>query len=292
MSEISKDRQEILNKIADYEKRGLFDVDVENDPPTIPLKLGEVDFLNKNLRSKINTAFAYRAGRLFYEKMLKNSQFELAGVIGIENLSMLQGGALITCNHFSIYDNYAIQIALKTGAKQLNNKKLKKAKLYKIIREGNYNLPGKIGFFVRHAHTLPLSQNPKVMVECMNAVQTLFNKNHFVLIYPEQSMWWNYRKPKPLKVGAFKFAAKANKPVLPMFITMQDTNKLDSNNYPVQAYTVNILPPIYPKPELSTNENAEHMKNENHKLWVETYEKVYNKKLEFTTEKQPSELIK
>lgn len=22
---------------------------------------------------------------------------------------------------------------------------------------------------------------------------------HFMLIYPEQSMWWNYRKPKPLK---------------------------------------------------------------------------------------------
>ena len=27
-----------------------------------------------------------------------------------------------------------------------------------------------------------------------------------VLVYPEQSMWWNYRKPRPLKSGAFKFA--------------------------------------------------------------------------------------
>ena len=48
-----------------------------------------------------------------------------------------------------------------------------------------------------------------------------------ILIYPEQSMWYNYRKPKPLKVGAFSFAVKNNVPVLPIFITCEDTENFD-----------------------------------------------------------------
>ena len=38
MIEKSKDRLEILEKIKKLEESGIFDVDVENDPPTIPLK--------------------------------------------------------------------------------------------------------------------------------------------------------------------------------------------------------------------------------------------------------------
>jgi len=37
-------------------------------------------------------------------------------------------------------------------------------------------------------------------------------------------MWWNYRKPKPLKPGAYTFAAKNHVPVLPCFITMKDSD--------------------------------------------------------------------
>ena len=35
--EKAQDRLEILEKIAEYERRGTFDRDVENDPPTVPL---------------------------------------------------------------------------------------------------------------------------------------------------------------------------------------------------------------------------------------------------------------
>lgn len=38
------------------------------------------------------------------------------------------------------------------------------------------------------------------------------------VVYAEQSMWWNYRNPKPLKKGAFTFAAGSNVPVVPCFI--------------------------------------------------------------------------
>ena len=59
-----------------------------------------------------------------------------------------------------------------------------------------------------------------------------------MLVYPEQSMWWNYRKPKPLKKGAYTFAAKNHVPVLPCFITMEDSDILGDDGFYVQEYTI------------------------------------------------------
>lgn len=43
----SEYRQEILKKIEQLEKEGKFDVDVEDDPPTIVLTPENIDYLRK-----------------------------------------------------------------------------------------------------------------------------------------------------------------------------------------------------------------------------------------------------
>ena len=63
----SKERLEILKKIDEYELEGKFDVDVEEDPPTIALTK-DVDYLNKKISSKINTSIANIAGKKFLKK--------------------------------------------------------------------------------------------------------------------------------------------------------------------------------------------------------------------------------
>ena len=45
VTEKSKERVEILEKIKQLEKEGKFDVDAENDPPTIELTPENVDYL-------------------------------------------------------------------------------------------------------------------------------------------------------------------------------------------------------------------------------------------------------
>ena len=97
-------------------------------------------------------------------------------------------------------------------------------------------------------------------------------------------MWWNYRKPKPLKQGAFIFAARNNVPVVPTFITMRDTNKLAADGSIIQAYTLHFLPAVYPEEGLSQQENVLNMKKENERLCKEVYEKVYGESLTYTTE--------
>ena len=270
----SEERLKILAKIDEYERAGKWDVDVEDDPETIELLPNKVDYLNKKLSSKIATYIANKKGQNFFEKMLKNRQMIIKDIIGIENYLSVDGGAIITCNHFNACDNYAIQKAI--------GKYLGKRRLYKVIREGNFtNYPGIIGFFFRHCNTLPLSSNTQTMKKFLHAVKVLLNRGEKILIYPEQAMWWNYRKPRPLKSGAFNLALSNNVPIIPTFITMEDSDETDPNGFPVQAYTINFLSPIYPQANLSKKDNIEFMANENYRLWVETYEKFYNTKLEY-----------
>lgn len=265
--EKSSHREEIYKKMEDLERQGIFDRDLEDDPPTIPLKPGEVDFERKKLSSKIKSMYADKVSFSFFNKLIRKGDIVIDSYEGIENLKSIKTGAIITQNHFNPFDSIPLHKACK--------KYQRKHGLYKIIREGNYHFPGIFGFFMKNCYSLPLSSNLKVMKECARATENLLKKGKFVLIYAEQSLWWNYRKPKPLKEGAFKFAYRANVPVLPAFITMRDTERLDGEGYPIQAYTLHFLKPIYPRKDLDYKENVEYMKKENEREWKEIYEKVY-----------------
>ena len=53
------------------------------------------------------------------------------------------------------------------------------------------------------------------------------------------------------------------------------TKRLDEAGFPVQAYTVHILPPLFPDPTKGGRENAAAMREKNQLLWKEKYEEVY-----------------
>ena len=282
----SQSREETYEKIRDLERNGIFDLDVEQDPPTIPLTPDKVDYLREKGLSKIKNMLANQVARTQIKELVKEKKLIIKDIKGLENLEEINTGAMLTCNHFNPNDSYAVELAFRS------NKKFKNKKLYRIIREGNYtNFPGLPGFFFRNCDTLPLSANTSTMIEFMKAVDTILQRGEFILIYPEQSMWWNYRKPKPLKIGAYKMAAKNNVPVIPIFITMEDSEIIGDDGEPVQEYTVNIAKPIYPDENLSIKENTEKMKEENAKVWKEIYEDFYKIPLEYTTIKEDKETV-
>lgn len=276
MIEKSKDRLEILEKIKKLEESGIFDVDVENDPPTIPLNPGDVDYLRKSRTSKIKSRMANTMAKKFVNDLLRDNKLIIKEVRGLENLQNIQTGAIITCNHFNPYDSFTIEKVFRMAGQD------KYRKLFKVIREGNYtNFPGLYGFFFRNCDTLPLSSNKRTMIEFVKAVDTILKRGDFILIYPEQSMWWNYRKPKPLKNGAFHFAARSNVPVIPIFITMEDSEIIGEDGFPIQEYTVNIGKPIYPDEKLNERANTEIMRDKNFDIWKNIYEDFYKTPLEY-----------
>ena len=273
--EKSKERLEVLKRIAENERLGLWDKSVENDPETLELKPNKVDYLNKKLSSKISTFFANILATNFFEKMLKNGQMIIEKVVGIENFTCVNGGAIITCNHFNPCDNYAVWRAIRPY--------MKRHRLYKVIREGNYtNFPNPLGFLFRHCNTLPLSSNSETMKKFMTAISTLLKRGEKILVFPEQEMWWNYKKPRPCKNGAYRFAVSNNVPIIPFFITMRDSDNYDKDGFKVQKYTINIMPAIYPKKDLDKRANMDYLKEANYVKCVETYEKFYKKKLSYS----------
>lgn len=270
--EKSAHKLELLARIDELEKKELWHLDVEDDPETFPLMPEDVDYLNKKLSNKIKSKIANFFGTRFFEKLIKERQLIIKEVRGIENFTAVKGGKIVTCNHFSICDNYAVWRTLRPhmGGKML----------YKVIREGNYtNPPPPFGLFMRHCNTLPLSSKMATMKKFMQAFSALLARGETILIYPEQGMWWNYRKPRPMQDGAFTLAVKNKAPIVPIFITMEDSNVIDGDGFPVQEYTLHILPAIYPDGTLSFAEAKKKMMNENYTAWVKTYESFYEKPL-------------
>lgn len=273
-----KGRVEVVNKIAEYEREGRFDEDVEDDPPGRQIEPGEVDYLRTKIKSKIRCRLAYSMARKFLNNILENRQMIVRDIIGIEYYTALDSGAIVTCNHFNAFDSFAMQIAYENSGQK------KKRTLYRVIREGNYTaFPGFFGYLMRNYNTLPLASKPAVKKEFIKATDALLKRGDLVLVYPEQSMWWNYRKPKPLKSGGFYLAAKNRVLVLPCFITMKDSHIIGDDGFPVQEYTIHVSAPIYPDPDKSVSANSQMMMDKNFEVWKQIYENEYGIALKYET---------
>ncbi len=282
MEEIKKaqDRLDVLKKIEELEKNGIFDKDVENDPPTIELKPEDIDYFKRGLINNLKRYFTYKAAGKMLNNLKKAGMFRFEKIVGLENIQSVSTGAIVTCNHFGAIDSFLIDQTFRAA-------KMKHKRMYKVIREGNYTNPPE-GFapIMRNCDTLPLSQNKETMKKFLRATNQLLQKGNFVLVYPEESMWWNYRKPRPLKNGAFRFAVKNHVPVIPMFVTMQDSEQIGPDGFPIQIYTMHIEKPIYADQNLDDKQNIEKLKQLNFDLWKNIYEQTYNLPLTYTCQEK------
>lgn len=269
----AQDRVAIMEKIAEFERTGRFDEDVEDDPPTIPLRPEDIDYLKKGFLGSCKCRLAFAAAYTFYWDLKRKKQIIVHPAQGLENLASVKG-AVITCNHFHPMDSFIMQRVFDASGH--------KKRMYRVIREGNYtSFPGFYGFLMRHCNTLPLSSNIQTMKKFLRAVNQVLTDGNCLLIYPEQSMWWNYRKPKPLKSGAFDMAVKNNVPVVPCFITMADSQLKGPDGFPIQEYTPHIGAPIWPDTTLSKPAAREKLKQQTEEYCRKVYEQTYGEELRY-----------
>lgn len=271
------DRLEVLKKIEECEKCGNFSAEVENDLPTLELKPEDIDYKRKKLSNRLKRFFTYKIAGKMLNKMKKAGLFRMEQVEGLENLKSAQFGGVITCNHFGVIDSFIMDQAFRQA-------QFKHKRMFRVIREGNYTNPPKdFASILRNCDTLPLSQNKQTMRKFLRSTNELLQEGNFVLIYPEESMWWNYRKPRPFQNGAFRFAVKNKLPVVPVFITMQDSNQIGTDGFPIQIHTVHIEKPIYADPNLDEKQNIEQMKQQNYAICKRIYEHTYGIPLVYNT---------
>ena len=149
MKEIPKspERLAILEKIAQYEREGRFDEDVENDPPSRVLLPEEIAYADRRFSAECRRTAAFGAAYLYFWHLRRKKELILCKTEGLEHLAGVKG-AVITCNHFHPMDSFIMQKVFDASGHP--------KRMYRVIREGNYtSFPGFYGFLMRSCDTLP-----------------------------------------------------------------------------------------------------------------------------------------
>lgn len=244
-------RQQIITKL---EQQNKFDVDYLPQGKRYITPDENYTFVRKNVFYKASCKVVRSITFLFGPLVCKLGKG--LKVRGRENLKGVRG-AICVCNHIAVLDTLYVKQAVgyfrsyHTGA-PWNNKR------------------GLGGALMRRAGFLSLGGNIGAMRNFKKTVGELLQKGAIVNYYPEQALWQDYEKPRPLKSGAFRMAAEFDVPVVPMFVTFEGRHK-----HPV----VNVLKPIEPKQDLCVRDSAQQMRQQCEQMWRTTYEQVYGKPL-------------
>jgi len=231
-----------------------------------------IDKYNNLKKNKIKYSIDKKASQAMIKTTCKdvydNIEFK-----GIEKLNNLNTGAIITGNHYSPVDT----IPIKELIKKVFNKEL-----YIVSYASNLALKPPLDFIVNHENIIPIKDSISYLNEVFKPqLFDLLNKGEFVLIYPEQEMWNNYRKPRPCKRGAYQFAAEANVPIISLYTELQDRGIKDDKNFNKLKYILHVLDIIEQDNSLSVRQNSINNSKKDYELKVKKYEECFNKKLTY-----------
>ena len=232
-----------------------------------------LDTFYKNKSKKIRYGIKHAAANMTVSKYMKllDKDIIINGAEKLKNID-LSKGAIITSNHFNPLDTFIIR--------KLVEKVLKKD-LYIVIQDTNLAMPGSLGFLMNYTNVIPVSKSPTYLAGTFKEnLRKVLNAGNIVLIYPEEEMWFNYKKPRPGKIGAYHYACKYNVPIIPCFVEMQNTDKIGDDGFYVQRYILHVMKPLYPDTSFDFKAQKEDLRKRDYDLKVAKYEEVYGKKFD------------
>lgn len=273
---IGNNKELVIANIKKAAEEGKFNIKVEVDDPNLTAKQKN-ELIKSHLKRR--RSLKYRCRNRIARTIINFVTWEEnrdTKIIGLENLKSAKNGAIITSNHFNPVDITTIlKCVRKAGHKRL----------FIVSQETNLAMTGFVGFIMNYADIIPISSNKEYMGKYFESmVKKLVSRKRYVLIYPEQEMWFNYRKPRPPKRGAYFYAAGNNVPIVPCFVEMRDKKEKDTKGFYKVQYVVHIMPPIYPDTDKSVRENSVLMMKKDYELKKAAYEYAYGKKLTYEFE--------
>ena len=271
---LGKDREAVIRNIKAAAESGDFYAKVETGDPVLTPEESRAITQNYtetrgHLQNRFAAFFARRLANVATAHINRDTE-----IVGAERIPPSLRGVLITSNHFDPLENTVIRHLTR---------KLGRRRLHIISQTGNFAMTGILGFLMRHADTIPISAEPRYLARDLTLVlrEKLVEKGEAVLLYPEQEMWFRYRKPRPPKNGAYYYAAKLGVPILSCFVEIVDTEKEEAPDFRAVRFVLHILGVLTPDPERSVKENTERLATEDYALKCACYERVYRKKLTY-----------
>ncbi len=269
--EKNESRLKVISNIEKAIEENNFNKKVEEGDPVVTpedreKRILKFDNLRKKFTNKMRALVAGTIADIATGKF--NSDTE---IFGIENIEGLTNG-IITSNHFSKIDSTIIRHVLH----KLNSRK----KLYIVIQESNVLAKGAVGFLFNNCYTIPVSSNHEYMIENFApSFEQVMEDNNFVLIYPEQEMWYNYKRPRPMKIGAYHYACKYNVPIIPCFVEIRNKDEVGNEGFYNLKFIMHIMKPIYPDMSKNFRMRKYEMQKCDYELKVAKYEEVYKRSI-------------
>lgn len=274
---IGEDRKKVIENIKFNAENQRFHDKVELNDPVLNKEqekaITDAYVKNRNKVSyRIKRAVAVAAAKIAAKKINEETE-----IVGLEKIPSDLGGVLITSNHFGPLENTVLRFLMG---------KLKRKNLGVICQTSNFAMNGAIGFLMNYADTIPISTDPRYLAKDFIGIlkERLVDDNDAILLYPEQEMWFNYRKPRPPKSGAYFFASKLSVPILSCFVEIIDQDEDENEEFKKSKYRLHILGLLRPDQTKSTKENTRLLAEQDYALKKECYEKVYGKKLVYKFE--------
>ncbi len=273
--EKDKERLAVIENIKKCLNENNLNSKVEISDPNIDKdalneKINKFDIFKRNPINKIKNKIVRKTINNFIEQFNQETE-----IIGLENLENIDTGAIITSNHFSPKDSTPILYAIK------------KVGMYKkfniVIEDNNLAMEGLFGFIMNYFNTIPVNSDKEYNEKkFMPAIEKLLKNKNFILIYPEEEMWFNYKKVRNLKPGAYHLAAKYNVPIIPCFVEMREKEgEYEDDGFNKLKFILHIMPPIYPDENKSLKENKIAMHNKDYELKKQAYEQAYGKEMTY-----------
>lgn len=268
-------KKEVIKNIEKNLANGDYNAKVEVNDAILTEE--EIDkYLNKFYKQKNSLSYKIKNKttlKAIYE--VGKDLMEETEIIGLENLHVenYTHGAIITCNHFNPLDSYYARLVVE---------KILHKKLYIVIEDTNLAMKGKIGLAMNYGNTIPITNKTSYILKTfLPEIKKVLDEGNIVLIYPEGEMWFNYKKPRPHKRGAYQFASQFNVPIISLFVKIDSLDTKDNDEFYNTKQTVYILKDIYADKNKNLKENSIMMANIDYNQKKEAYEKAYNKKLTY-----------
>lgn len=250
-------------QIETLEAAGQFDQDVRPvDPRYVqPIDPAKFKYRPKNPFWKIYACLV-RSVAYIFGPLVTWLAFDLR-VKGKKNLRVIKGqGAIVVSNHVSMLDALYLRQVSRTRA------------MYYLAAPFN-NKKGLAGLTLRAGGVLPMGESLQTIKQLDHTIADLLNHKKLLTVYAEHSLWLGYTKIRPLKKGAFYYAAKHQSPVIPVVALFRPVKWWDKLIGRKCKITLQILPVIFPNADVDWHENIPRLQDACHQAMVDCANQFY-----------------
>ena len=146
-------------------------------------------------------------------------------------------------------------------------------KVYFTTLEGSFKIPF-VRKLIKLLRAIPIPESIKNKGNFIKVVDNILREENSIHVYPEVAMFPYFDKIRHFKNGAFDFAVRNNKPIVPMVFTFREPKGIRKILKKKKDVTLTVLEPIRQSEGENTKQRIEDLKSQ-----------VYNEMKEINNQK-------